>query len=63
MINDGTLRLPDGWVKHYSSDARVYVMDNGEVWYKFWRSLNAVFVGRVTEVAAGKTTFDWQSGA
>lgn len=73
MTDENLLRLPDGWVKHYGSDARIYVMDNDQVWYKFWRSLNPVFVGRMTDVAAGNAKLDcsairgddrpWRTGA
>lgn len=50
------LRVPDGWSRHYAaSETRVYVLDNGEVWYHFWRSLNPVMVGRVPDLLAGKT--------
>lgn len=53
------VRLPDGWTRHYAvSETRVYVLDNGRVWYHFWRSLNPVFVGVVPDVAAGKMRLD-----
>lgn len=68
------LRLPDAWSKHYAaSETRVYVMDNGEVWYKFWRSLNPVRISTVEELVAGRAKMDcsairgtdgaWRSGA
>ncbi|MDE2604329.1 MAG: hypothetical protein KGL68_00230 [Burkholderiales bacterium] len=67
------LRLPDGWERHYgASETRVYVMDNGDVWYHFWRSLNPVLVGKVPELLAGKVQIDcdairsdgaWRTGA
>jgi hypothetical protein len=54
-----TLHLPDGWTRRYGvSETRVYVLDNGEVWYKFWRSLNPVLVGRLEAVLAGKVELD-----
>ncbi|MDB5860471.1 MAG: hypothetical protein JWQ76_4160 [Ramlibacter sp.] len=53
------LHLPEGWTRHYAaSETRVYVMDNGEVWYKFWRSFNPVFVGRMDAVLTGKIEVD-----
>lgn len=73
--NDGgMLRLVDGWEKNYSaSETRLYVMDNDDVWYKFWRSLNPVKVGKVADVLAGKVALDcasirgddraWRTGA
>lgn len=68
------LRLPDGWLRQYSdTETRVYVLDNGEVWYKFWRSLNPVLVGHVADLLAGTAQVDctsirgsdgaWKSGA
>lgn len=69
----GMVRLSDGWIKHYGSDTRVYVMDSGAVWYKFWRSMNAVHVGEVKDMLTGKTGLDcsairgydrpWRTGA
>lgn len=65
-------RLPDGWVRNYSSQTRAYVLDNGEVWYHFWRMLNPVLVGKSTELLAGEVQFDcmgvrgdgaWRTGA
>jgi hypothetical protein len=48
-----------GAMRHYSeSDTRVYVMDDGEVLYKFWRSLNAVTIGTRQDVLAGKVHVD-----
>lgn len=67
------VRLPDGWSQHYPhSETRVFVMDNSQVWYQFWRSLNAVPVGTVADVLAGKAKVDcsairndgaWRTGA
>lgn len=67
-----TLRAADGWSRHFLSDTRVYVLDNGEVWYKFWRSLNPVRVGTVPALLAGEATVEcpqirgsdrpWQTG-
>lgn len=71
---EGSLRrLHDGWVRGYpDAQTRVYVMDNGEVWYQFWRSLNPVLVGRTVDLLAGEVQFDclgvrndgaWRTGA
>jgi hypothetical protein len=50
-----TQRLPDGASRHYgNTDTRVYVMDDGEVLYKFWRSLNPVTIGTRADVLAGR---------
>lgn len=66
-----TQRLDDGSTRHYSeSDTRVYVMDDGEVLYKFWRSINPVTIGRRADVLAGNVHLDcskirapiWRSG-
>lgn len=53
------VRLPGGWTRHYpQSETRVYVLDDGGVWYKFWRSLNPVYVGKTWQLAAGKVKLD-----
>lgn len=58
----GMLRLVDGWEKNYSaSETRLYVLDNGDIWYKFWRSLNPVHVGKVPDLLAGKVALDCAS--
>ena len=70
----GILRLRDAWLRHYgNSETRVYVLDRGEVWYKFWRSMNPVLVGSVGDLLTGNVTIDcaairgsdgaWRSGA
>lgn len=73
MGEPALIRLPDGWSRHYPhSETRVFVMDNGKVWYQFWRSVNAVHVGTVQDVLAGKAQLDctkirsdgaWRTGA
>jgi len=66
-----TARVDGGATRHYvGSDTRVYVMDDGEVLYKFWRSLNPVTIGSRTDVLAGRVQLDctrirastWRSG-
>lgn len=54
-----TARVLGGAARFYSSsDTRVYVMDDGEVMYKFWRSLNPVTIGTRAEVLAGRARVD-----
>src|SRR5205085_6253641 len=66
------LRVASGWMRAYSSQTRVYVLDNGEVWYLFWRSLNPIRLGSVPELLHGEVTLDcagvrndgaWRTGA
>lgn len=66
-----TQRIDDGATRHYSSsDTRIYVMDDGEVLYKFWRSINAVTIGTRADILAGRSHLDctriraptWRSG-
>ena len=57
-------------MRSYASDTRLFVMDDGEVLYKFWRSINPVTIGRKADVLAGKVQMDcskirapnWRSG-
>jgi hypothetical protein len=60
-----------GSARYYvDSDTRVYVLDDGEVLYKFWRSLNPVTIGTRADVVAGRAHVDcskiraptWRSG-
>jgi hypothetical protein len=54
-----TLRIHSGALRHYpGSDMRIYVLDDGEVLYKFWRALNAVTVGQRDDVISGKARVD-----
>jgi hypothetical protein len=54
-----TQLVDGGATRHYSSsDTRVYVMEDGEVLYKFWRSLNPVTIGSRAEVLAGQAHVD-----
>jgi hypothetical protein len=52
------LKIDGGWVKHYDSDTKVYVLDDGSVFYKFWRSVNGVRIGTRDEVLSGRATID-----
>ncbi len=41
-----SLHIPKGAVRGYpSSDFKLYVFDNGQVWYKYYRALNPVLLG------------------
>lgn len=55
-----TVRLSGGgYLRHYAgSDTKVYVLENGVVTYRFWRSLNQVVIGTITDVVAGRVTID-----
>jgi hypothetical protein len=55
----GSVRIVGGFLRQYpASDMKVYVLDNGEVRYKFWRALNAVRIGSADEVLQGKAIMD-----
>jgi hypothetical protein len=51
-------RIDDGFVRAYSSDIRAYVMDDGGVYFKYWRALNANRVGTMQQVLAPGFTMD-----
>jgi len=54
-----SLALPDGEVRSYvQAEMKAYVYDSGEVYYKYYRALNPVFVGNVEELLAGKARVD-----
>jgi hypothetical protein len=47
-------RVEGGWLRAYpDSDLRVYVMDDGNVYYKYWRALNPELLGHVPDILAG----------
>lgn len=47
--------ISGGAVRHYTeSDTKVYVLSDGNVMYKYWRALNPVLIGTVSEVMGGK---------
>ncbi|MBE7939431.1 MULTISPECIES: hypothetical protein [Ramlibacter] len=68
------LRIPLGVVRGYpSSDFKLYVQDDGIVWFKYFRALNGVRVGTVDEVmkpgfhmdcdhVTGRTGLPWERG-
>lgn len=44
-------KLPGGFVRSYpSTDIKAYVLDSGDVMYKYWRGLNPGRIGTVTQV-------------
>jgi hypothetical protein len=48
-------RVEGGWLRVYpQADIRLYVMDSGNVYYKYWRALNPELLGRTDELRAGK---------
>jgi len=54
-----TQRISGGAVRHYGgSDTKVYVLDDDNVLYKFWRALNPVLIGTVDDVMSGKAAVD-----
>ncbi len=54
-----TLALPNGEVRSYFfAEMKVYVYDNGEVYYKYYRALNPVLVGQAADLLAGRTRLD-----
>ena len=69
-----SLHIPTGAVRGYpGSDFKLYVFDNGEVWYKYIRALNPVLIGRIDDVLKpafvmdcehipGRTGLPWERG-
>lgn len=65
-------RVRNGWTVNYGTQTRLHVLDEREVWYQFWRNFNAVRVGTVADILAGRATVDcsairndgaWRTGA
>lgn len=57
--NSGSLAIPGGEVRSYSqAEMKAYVLDSGDVYYKYYRALNPVRVGSVGNVLAGKERVD-----
>lgn len=51
--------LTAGEVRSYlQAEMKAYVYDNGEVYYKYYRALNPVLVGKVDDLLAGRTRLD-----
>jgi hypothetical protein len=54
-----SLALPAGEVRSYmQAEMKVYVYDNGEVYYKYYRALNPVLVGKADDLLAGRSRLD-----
>lgn len=54
-----TVQVVAGAMREYAgSDTKLYVLDNGLVLYKFWRSLNPVTIGTKQEVLQGQARLD-----
>jgi hypothetical protein len=48
-----TRKLQEGAIRNYpAADMKLYVMDDGVVYYKYWRALNPERIGSVSEVLA-----------
>jgi hypothetical protein len=48
-------RVEGGWVRVYpQSDIRLYVMDDGNVYYKYMRAINPMLLGSVADLRAGR---------
>ena len=55
----GSTSIPDGEMRIYdSSERKIYVLDNGEVFYKYYRALNPVRIGKIEEILSGKAEVD-----
>jgi hypothetical protein len=54
-----SLALPSGEVRSYlQAEMKVYVYDDGEVLYKYYRDLNPVLVGKAQDILAGRARVD-----
>ena len=54
-----SLAIPNGEVRSYlQAEMKVYVYDNGEVYYKYYRALNPVLIGKVGDLLANKSRLD-----
>jgi hypothetical protein len=46
-----SLHIPSGALRSYpGSDFKLYVLDNGQVWYKYLRALNPVLIGNIDAI-------------
>lgn len=55
----GSMSIRGGEMRMYdSSERKAYVLDNGEVFYKYYRALNPVKIGTIEEVLSGKKKID-----
>lgn len=54
-----TSRFNEGYLRMYhGSDMRVFVMDTGEVMYKYWRAMNPETIGTISQVLEKNFTMD-----
>ena len=54
-----SLKLPSGEVRSYlRAEMKAYVYDSGEVYYKYYRALNPVLVGRADALLGGTARID-----
>lgn len=54
-----SLRIPAGAVRGYpGSDTKLYVLDDGRVWYKYFRALNGVQLGNADAVLSSGFVMD-----
>lgn len=54
-----SLALAGGEVRSYmQAEMKVYVYDNGEVYYKYYRALNPVLIGKADDLLAGRSRLD-----
>ena len=54
-----SLHIPGGAVRSYpGSDFKLYVFDDGPVWYKYYRALNPVLLGTVVDILAPGFSMD-----
>lgn len=54
-----SLHIPTGAVRGYpDSDFKVYVLDEGPVWYKYYRALNGGYLGTIDNVLSPGFTMD-----
>jgi hypothetical protein len=57
-----SLALLGGEVRRYmQAEMKVYVYDDGEVLYKYYRDLNPVFIGKAQDILAGRSRIDCSS--
>lgn len=55
----GSLALANGEVRSYmQAEMKAYVYDSGEVYYKYYRALNPVLVGKMDDLLAGRSQLD-----
>lgn len=54
-----TQRIPGGELRYYpASELKAYVMDDGAVFYKYYRAFSLVRIGTVDDVRSGKARVD-----